>query len=60
MSTHPALLESPDGESRAGIARTGDAFPLDPTVSIFNASTESASASATRPWGLRFAVTPPL
>lgn len=50
------LLESPDGESRAVIARVGDAFPLDPSESIFAASTEPPSR--VRPWGLRFAVTP--
>ncbi|WP_150240337.1 putative ATP-grasp-modified RiPP [Nocardiopsis quinghaiensis] len=51
-----ALLESPDGESRANIARLGDAFPLDPSASIFGASAEPRSQ--VRPWGLRFAVTP--
>lgn len=55
-----ALLESPDGESRAEFARVGDAFPLDPTTTIFEASTEAPSGPETRPWGLRFAVTPPL
>lgn len=60
MSTHPALLESPDGESRARMARTGDSFPLDPTESIVDASTETPGNPATRPWGLRFAVRPPL
>lgn len=53
-----ALLESPDGESRAQIARVGDAFPLDPSTAIFDASTESAEGTATRPWGLRYAATP--
>ncbi|GAA1457682.1 putative ATP-grasp-modified RiPP [Nocardiopsis exhalans] len=54
-ATHP-LLESPDGESRASIARVGDAFPLDPTASIWEASTEARTQ--VRPWGLRYAVTP--
>lgn len=53
-----ALLESPDGESRAEIARVGDAFPLDPSAAIFEASTETGSGSETRPWGLRYAATP--
>lgn len=54
-ATH-TLLESPDGESRASIARIGDAFPLDPTARIWMASVESSSQ--VRPWGLRYAVTP--
>ncbi|WP_046470029.1 putative ATP-grasp-modified RiPP [Allosalinactinospora lopnorensis] len=57
---NPALLESPDGESHAEFARVSDAFPLDPTTAVFNASAEPPSGSGTRPWGLRFAVTPPL
>ncbi|OOC55905.1 MULTISPECIES: putative ATP-grasp-modified RiPP [Nocardiopsis] len=52
------LLESPDGESRAEIARLGDAFPLDPSTAIFEASDEAPTQ--VRPWGLRRAVTPKL
>lgn len=58
MSEHFALLASPDGETRAAIARTGDAFPLDPSAAIGAAST--GGPSAVRPWGLRWAVTPPV
>ncbi|NKZ01610.1 putative ATP-grasp-modified RiPP [Nocardiopsis alborubida] len=50
------LLESPDGESRAQIARLGDAFPLDPSTAVFEASDEPPTG--VRPWGLRRAVTP--
>ena len=57
-STARTLMESPDGESRASIARLGDAFPLDPTTSLHEAST--GAPSQTRPWGLRFATTPPV
>lgn len=58
MADHSALLKSPDGETRACLARTGDAFPLDPAAAIEKAST--GGPSAVRPWGLRWAVTPPL
>ncbi|WP_159942611.1 MULTISPECIES: putative ATP-grasp-modified RiPP [unclassified Nocardiopsis] len=53
-----ALLESPDGESRATIGRTGDAFPLDPSAAVFASSDEAPTP--VRPWGLRRAVTPKL
>lgn len=55
-NVYRTLMESPDGESRASIVRLGDAFPLDLTPGIYEASTESSST--VRPWGLRFAVTP--
>lgn len=58
--SNPTLLESPDGESRAEFARVGDVFPLDPSASVLAASTEAPSGPDTRPWGLRFAVSPPV
>ena len=52
------LTHSPDGESRGLIARVGDVFPLDPTVSIHAVSEAPPSSAATRPWGLRLVQTP--
>ncbi|RNL83980.1 putative ATP-grasp-modified RiPP [Halostreptopolyspora alba] len=50
------ITRSPDGESRALLARVGDAFPLDPHTRIQRSSTEAPSS--TRPWGLRYAQSP--
>lgn len=48
------LLCSPNGESRGLFERIGDMFPFDPTRHLRHAS--HAAPSATRPFGLRFAV----
>lgn len=49
---------SPDGESRGLTFRVGDVFPLLPFRRLCSASASPASAS--RPWGLRFLVVPPI
>jgi hypothetical protein len=43
---------SPDGESRALLARVGDLFPLDPSGHLLTGS--FAAATSLRPWGLRY------
>jgi hypothetical protein len=43
---------SPDGESRALLARVGDLFPLDPSGHLLTGS--FATATSWRPWGLRY------
>jgi hypothetical protein len=47
---------SPDGESRGLLFRVGDLFPLNPIGNVL--SRTDASASAARPWGLRFLSVP--
>ena len=50
------ILDSPDGESRGLLFRTGDVFPLLPHMQMLTVS--PAPASCARPWGLRHLVVP--
>lgn len=54
ISTAPLdlLTQSPDGESRGILFRTGDIFPMDPRADQRTAIDETASDA--RPWGLRY------
>ncbi|MGH3157782.1 MAG: hypothetical protein ACRDNF_14560 [Streptosporangiaceae bacterium] len=52
------LTHSPDGESRAKLYRVGDLFPMDP--SAHQRSQIGESATAARPWGMRYLRVPPL
>lgn len=53
------LTHSPDGESRGLLARVGDLFPLDPREHLRSGGIHQ-SATAFRPWGMRFLTVPPI
>ena len=58
MTGFDLLTHSPDGESRAKLYRTGDIYPMDP--SVHQRSRIGEPATAARPWGMRFLRVPPL